>query len=90
MPSANSTKLYHSIHAHGERVEDVIREAEAEEEEGDIGDVRVNEQAAPFAKDIEDEELEDGEVDDYEEAYIPDDILAPQVRLLGHILPVIF
>lgn len=90
MPSANATKLYHSIHARGERVEDVIQDTEAEEEEGDNGDVQMNEQAAPFDMDIKDEDLEDGEVDDHEEVLLPDDVHAPQVHPPGHLLPAVF
>ncbi|KAL9109626.1 MAG: hypothetical protein Q9187_008145, partial [Circinaria calcarea] len=75
-------KLYHSIYARDERVEDVIREAEAEEEKGDgDADLQMNESAAPLDQGNKDEDLEDGEVEDHEQASIPPDSKPPQVAL---------
>lgn len=46
-------QLYHSIHAKGENVEDVLREAEAEEADGDTGDSTAQTQAQTQAMDME-------------------------------------
>lgn len=90
LPSINFTKLYHSIHARGERVEDVIGDAEAEEEKGENVHVEMHEPAAPLDNVIQDEELEDGEMEDHEEVLIPEDIPAPQVCLPEHIILAVF
>lgn len=65
-------KLYHSIHARGERVEDVLKEFEAKDDtqngqavagEGNPGDA---ENAKP-ANGVVSDELEDGELEDESE-----------------------
>ena len=56
-------QLYHSIHAHGENVEDVLRAAE--EDEADATCYGAMEEAhRPGRNEIEDGSLEDGEVED--------------------------
>ncbi|MCJ1239244.1 hypothetical protein MMC14_007238 [Varicellaria rhodocarpa] len=56
-------KLYHSIYANGERVEDVLRAAE--EEEADATSYNAMEEAnRPGRNEMEDGSLEDGEVED--------------------------
>ncbi|KAL8991700.1 MAG: hypothetical protein Q9169_007731 [Polycauliona sp. 2 TL-2023] len=65
-------QLYHSIHARGERVEDVLEEAEdpeelPEHEEGDVGTAAPNNMnGIPQAQKLENEEVEDGEIEDEE------------------------
>ncbi|KAL8824092.1 MAG: hypothetical protein Q9170_008254 [Blastenia crenularia] len=61
-------QLYHSIHVHGENVEDVLREAESAQEVPIKSDLNTN----GFSSDVvngltEPDDIEDGEVaDDYE------------------------
>ncbi|KAL8718071.1 MAG: hypothetical protein Q9225_004754 [Loekoesia sp. 1 TL-2023] len=63
-------QLYHSIHARGERVEDILKEAEASEEvisgsdqgAGDPPSDLVN--GLPHPEDLEDGEIEDDQADD--------------------------
>ncbi|KAI4135715.1 MAG: hypothetical protein LQ347_000445 [Umbilicaria vellea] len=54
-------KLYHSVHARGERVEDVLRDTEAREEGIAFGSVATS-GAADQKGDVDCEMLEDGEV----------------------------
>ena len=64
------SKLYHSIHAKGERVEDVIKSAEREDREinGDANGVSVTGEEGEAVEDrnegLEDGELEDGELEE--------------------------
>ncbi|KAI4120973.1 MAG: hypothetical protein LQ338_006635 [Usnochroma carphineum] len=61
---------YHSIHARGERVEDVLEKAErsgetAVSEEATVGPASSNfSSGLPHSEDLEDGEVEDGQVDD--------------------------
>ena len=73
-------KLYHSIHARGERVEDVLREAERQSDtnaEARVGDTVMNgndmdhQGSANQIGDVPAEELEDGEVEEETENQIP-------------------
>lgn len=58
-------KLYHSIHARGERVEDIIREAEAEEQDARLTDDGLHQAKAGMQTNgISSEELEDGELEE--------------------------
>lgn len=64
----------------------MIREAEAEEEEGDgNADVQMSEPAAIFDKANKDEDLEDGELEDHEQASTPPESKTPRVCPLEHI-----
>ncbi|MCJ1298919.1 hypothetical protein MMC08_001710 [Hypocenomyce scalaris] len=65
-------KLYHSIHARGERVEDVLQEIEAQEE-GGSGDIPTSTGAAEHVDGIDREMLEDGELDEEDDTSIPRD-----------------
>ena len=56
-------KLYHSIHARGERVEDVLRAAEAEKSSDD-GETSIGENITNPENGINQENLEDGELED--------------------------
>ncbi|KAI4223542.1 MAG: hypothetical protein LQ349_007411 [Xanthoria aureola] len=63
-------QLYHSIHARGERVEDVLREAEGPEdlpkdEKADMDNMTSEHlSGTPHVHHPEDEEVEDGEIED--------------------------
>ncbi|MCJ1473075.1 hypothetical protein MMC13_001725 [Lambiella insularis] len=57
-------KLYHSIHARGERVEDVLREAEtAEQPVADDPLSTLNENLSPAKKSLDDEAFAGGELE---------------------------
>ena len=61
----NCIQLYHSIHARGERVEDVIRETDVNSESVDLNDISNDEEESRGGADrtvLED--LEDGELDE--------------------------
>ncbi|KAL8851602.1 MAG: hypothetical protein Q9198_011062, partial [Flavoplaca austrocitrina] len=63
-------QLYHSIHARGERVEDVIKEAEDSEEvpkdkRQEIGIMNADDlDGMPHSQEPGDKEVEDGEIED--------------------------
>ncbi|KAL8949453.1 MAG: hypothetical protein Q9222_004440 [Ikaeria aurantiellina] len=83
-------QLYHSIHARGERVEDVLKEAE-ESEDMTLDDTTINGNPSsdavnglPHSEDLEDGELEDGQVgDDLPAGHIDkDDAIMPNLSTL--------
>ncbi|KAK0514208.1 hypothetical protein JMJ35_002825 [Cladonia borealis] len=58
-------KLYHSIHARGERVEDVIKDVEAGSKEADTNGTNITQSELPLqTNDTMSEELEDGELEE--------------------------
>ncbi|KAL8965343.1 MAG: hypothetical protein Q9183_003904, partial [Haloplaca sp. 2 TL-2023] len=57
-------QLYHSIHARGERVEDVVKEAEATEDSTRTKDDLTVDPVGDPAEDLEDGEVEDGPMED--------------------------
>ncbi|SLM40898.1 Survival motor neuron [Lasallia pustulata] len=65
-------KLYHSIHARGERVEDVLRDIEAQEE-GTVFESAATNGGQDRAEAVDSEMLEDGEVADEEEKPVRQD-----------------
>ncbi|KAL8903463.1 MAG: hypothetical protein Q9171_007394 [Xanthocarpia ochracea] len=65
----DTRKLYHSIHARGERVEDVLKAAEVPEELSVNGTVDMSNMTSeyngmPHLEEVEDGEVEDGEIED--------------------------
>ncbi|KAL8896031.1 MAG: hypothetical protein Q9207_007906 [Kuettlingeria erythrocarpa] len=57
-------QLYHSIHARGERVEDVLKEAEAAEESLAIKAEKAGHLSSDTVNGLHSEGLEDGELED--------------------------
>ncbi|KAL9058313.1 MAG: hypothetical protein Q9206_001974 [Seirophora lacunosa] len=58
-------QLYHSIHARGERVEDVLKEVEASEQSLTTQELQAGQTSPPIVHGLPDlEDLEDGEVED--------------------------
>ncbi|KAI4113934.1 MAG: hypothetical protein LQ345_005184 [Seirophora villosa] len=58
-------QLYHSIHARGERVEDVLKEVEASEQSLPTQEQQAGQTSPPIVHGLPDQEdLEDGEVED--------------------------
>ncbi|KAL8668932.1 MAG: hypothetical protein Q9168_006458 [Polycauliona sp. 1 TL-2023] len=84
-------KLYHSIHARGERVEDVLKEAEVSEalpkqEEADGGNETFeNMNGIPQVQEPKDEEVEEGEIED--EAVASTGAMDPTVQTKDEIHP---
>ena len=68
----NSLQFYHSIHARGERVEDAIKEVEAEEQKKHLDESDLRPAAAGMQTNgISSEELEDGELEEEAESAHP-------------------
>lgn len=68
----NLLQFYHSIHARGERVEDAIKEIEAEEQTTHLDESDLRPAAAGMQTNvISSEELEDGELEEEPESAHP-------------------
>lgn len=76
-------QLYHSVHARGERVEDVLRDTEAREEGIALGSVATT-GAANQKGDVDCEMLEDGEVAEGEANSVPYD---EEIETKGSVSP---